>query len=230
MRNITRKITAPFLPKAVLVAYENGHNAYRLETREVLPDGTMGTAKCVSKEFAQALARTFSSEHADTPHGAMPRNLLYADTRATKKVFVWWNPPRKRTMIFTDRVTLEDGDYSVPGVIYMARGTDLFVYAFAGKAPTRRTRLLKGPFFNYYEDCRMCLGNSRRTFPKNGTWQQHLDAWETIFWNSANAHYISHPLTMDLCKALVRYKDEPFNTTVCRPAGLSLGELLDRLK
>ena len=34
----------------------------------------------------------------------------------------------------------------------------------------------------------------------------------------------------DLCTALDRFRDKPFNTTLCKPAGLSLGELLDSLK
>lgn len=226
MENITEQIRQPFMPEAMLVAYRNGNGEYYLESRPIMPDGTAGAAKSVSLEFMRAVAKTFTESHDKTPHGRMPRRLLYADARSGSQTFVWWTPPGRRTLTFTDGAGLPDGDYLMPGTVYRVKDGVLYVYAFKGGRPSEKSRLLMGPFYNYYEDCRMCLGNSRIRIPDDPTWEDVLLAWEGAFWNSANAHLISHPVTGNIVTELRKAMTQPFDVSKCRPTKVTLGDIL----
>lgn len=212
-------------PKAVLVAYE-GNGAYSLESHPVLEDGTVGAAKSVSVELMRKIAQSFDSGYGNKPRGVLPRRLLYADTRLDDSVLVWWTAPGPRMLTFKPEVGLPDGIYNMPGVIYRFHRS-LSVWAFAGKRPPLKAELYKGPFFNYYEDCRMCLGNSRISIPSEPTWDDVLNAYEGAFWNSLNAHLICDPMVKgaDIKKELRKAMKAPFDLSRCRKAGKSLSDI-----
>lgn len=227
MIELTDEIKNRQEPVAVLTVWRNESSGSRfLETSKVLKDGTLGVPKPVSRKFMENIARTFSREYGRTPHGAVPDNLLLADTRPGQERYVWWEPPGKRTQTFGSQIALEDGEYMFPGTVYSVTGDRLSVYAFAGSRPSPRKRLLYGPFFNYYTDGGICLGSARLPLPEDLTWRGLMDHWESLFWNSENSHLIENPVHGNLVTILKQYRDEPFNTTVLRRTKLHLGDLL----
>lgn len=231
-KNITEILDRKFKPVGALFIYcaEQSPNAdrYYIESRSVLKDGTFGAATPVSKKFITDMVHSFRVTEEKQPHGPMPSNMLLADARLGHECFIWWEPPMPRPQFFTNNIAIEDGNYMMPGVIYMATGDSLSVYAFRGKKPGPKTRLLYGPFFNYYANCSMCLGSARADWPNDITWQVIQEHWQKLFWASENSHLNHNPMKEgeNLVLALKAARDKPFDTSLLRPTDLTLQKLL----
>lgn len=228
MEDLTQQLENIKRPEAVLtVWHDRGAHRYFLETAPVLHDGSLGAPKPVSLKFIEGLADAFGTEHRSTPHGPLPGNLLVADTRIGKEKYVWWEPPGVRRQTFSESIGMEDGEYMMPGTVYLVEKKTLSVFAFSGRRPHPRCRLLKGPFFNYYSNGAVCLGNARAPLPEDLTWKAVMEHWETLFWNSENSHLIDNPVDGNLINILNTYRNEKeFNTAVLKPTGKHLSDLL----
>ncbi|MBQ7750309.1 MAG: PRTRC system protein B [Bacteroidales bacterium] len=213
MKDLTQALKETYTPKAVIVAYSSPSNRYYLESRPVNGNGAFGEAKPVSKRLIDGMVKTFSTSFAETPHGAMPSSMLYVDDRPGHKTFIWWNPPQKRNMSFVDGLSIEDGDYYVPGIVYVVRDRTLSVYAFKGSRPSAKRKLSRYPMFNVYDDCHVCLGNAKATKARDYTWSALTRYWETLFWGSTNSHLLgANPVKGNLVLALKESREKPFDT------------------
>lgn len=235
MTDLTEKTFTVTQPKAAIIVYEEqiripekapkstGNRS--LEVRPVRSDGTLGAGRPVSRKFICDLLKSFSAEDAQTPHGPMPDNVLYADYRPGREKFIWYTPPGKRMRYFQKELGLKDGDYCVPGCLYVASGGSLQVYAFAGRKPRGTTRLLWGPFFNQYDD-HVCLGNAKARTGEI-TWEGIQTYWESLFWNSIDSHMGSIRGTKEnLVLTIKKYRDSPFDCKELVPTKFRLNNLL----
>lgn len=238
-KDITTDLRIRYEPRCVLTIYErknksetyyprDEHPRFHLESRPVLKDGTTGAARPVTKALISKIAATFKAEGEHIPHGAMPENILYADARQGHEKYIWWTPPGVRTLFFSEGLGMADGPYHMPGTIYMVKGTTLYVYAFHGRKPAQRKRLLYGPFFNYSGSHTICLGNATAKLPDEPTWEDILRHWETLFWNSVNSHTTCNPMKEghNLTVALKDATDKPFDTTLLNESKDTLEDLL----
>ena len=135
MNQLTQEITSPMIPKAALIAYSQENKfrqEYFLELREIDDQGKMGEGIPVTYEFMNEIARNYSEVNNGTPYGTIPKNLLYCDTRKGSEKYVWFNPPGKRMMYFVKNLGIENAEYNLPGVIYVAKENKLDVYAYKG--------------------------------------------------------------------------------------------------
>lgn len=234
-QNVTDQINMVYTPKAALIVYVNdkpnpysSESKYYLETRPVKGDGSLGCAKPVSRKFIRQMVQTFRSEGERLPHGPLPANLLYANPALGRECYVWWNPPRKRKMYFTSNIPMTETEYNVPGTIYRVQGGALEVYCFKGRRPKPNDPLLYGPFYNYYNHGGICLGSAKLAWPANITWQDVIDHWERIFWDSENSHMMYNPCTEghNLNLVLKDAIDKPFDISLLRSAGKKVCSLL----
>lgn len=227
MKEFTDTLEDSFRPKAVIVAYESSHHKYYLESRGVDKRGMLAEGHPVSRKFIDGMVKTFSATFAETPHGAMPSAMLYVDDRPGYKTFIWYNKPQKRSMTFVKDLSLDDGIYNVPGIVYCVRGDKLSVYAFKGNSPLGKKKLSRYPMFNVYNDCSVCLGNARTSKPRNYTWEALMRYWETLFWGSTNSHLIgANPVKGNLVLALKESQDKPFDAKLLLPGRITLKELM----
>ena len=184
--DITEELEKGYEPAAALIAYRST-SGYYLETRPVLPGGRLGAAKSVSLKFLTDLASITTAREESQPHGPVPANLLYADFRTGVRTMVWWEPPQERMMYFDRGTGLKDGLYHMPGIIYKATAGGLYIWAFEGKKPSAKKRLITYPSFNQYADHRICLGDAKVNYPRDVTWQALEEHYRTLYWNSKNA-------------------------------------------
>lgn len=177
-----------YVPEMALIFYatddDTGNEAYYIETRRI-QDGRMGAGIPVSKQCMSELASSFSCELSVTPHGRIPGNMLYADSRPGHRKYIWYNPPRKRHMFFAKGLSIPNGQYHVPGIVYVASDEKLDVYAFKGDKPA--DKLYKAPFFNT-TDGRVCLGSSGIAYPANPSFEDVTAYWEKMFWLTEFTH------------------------------------------
>ena len=234
LQDITENISHTYTPVAALIAYQTNNYGgnYYLETRKVKPDGSLGAAKPVSREFLTKVCEQFRIEQNSQPHGPIPGTLLLADTRTGYERYVWYNPPRKRKQFFIKNITLPEAEYPMPGVVYEVSGGTLSVFAYKGNgAPKPKSKMLYGPFFNYYESGRICLGTAKAEIPRDLTWEALLRYWENLFWNSENSHMMHNPmkegknLVLTLKESL---ETDSFDTGTLLATRMTLEQLLKR--
>jgi hypothetical protein len=96
------------------------------------------TLKCITE-----LVESFSTGKSNIPHGKIPQNMLFSDTRKDQERYVWYNPPQKRMMFFSRNLNIEDREYHLPGIIYDTGSEHLDVYAFKEETPDLESKLYK---------------------------------------------------------------------------------------
>ena len=228
---LTNTIHATLCPRAVLIAYtyEGNNNKYFLERRSIDARGRMGEGHPVTVEFMNELVRNYSEAHSGTPHGRLPSNLLYADTRKGSERYVWYNPPGKRMMYFVGGLGIENAEYHLPGIIYEARGTRLDVYACKEDRPGMETALYAAPLFNVTGSS-VCLGSAWIEKPRELTYANLLEYWERKFWLTEFSHLGGHgnPTKSNLVLVTKAARDKPFDLKELKPLkNLKLKDILE---
>jgi PRTRC genetic system protein B len=176
------------VPEMALVVYKNDKTgsayieSHRINEKGRILAGRPLTLKCITE-----LVESFSIEQGTAPHGRIPENLLYSDTRKGHERYVWYNPPGKRMMFFSKSLNIQDGEYRLPGIIYDADGERLDVYAFTEEKPETESILYKTPLFNVTGE-KVCLGNAKINFPDNPTFSVYIEYWEKKFWLTEFSH------------------------------------------
>ena len=231
-----------FKPKSMLIMYESeGHPVPFLELRDIDDKGMPLAGRPVSRQFINDLIKSFSAEADETPCGPVPENLLYADNRPGQMKLIWYNPPRKRHLCFAADLQIPDGDYMMPGTIYETHGYDrLFIYAFTDDGrPTKDTVLYNMPMYNYYtDDHHLCLGSSKldmETVRKAAglsegdflTYDAVMKAWETLVWDSVNAHVGSEDTVKGILSNIIKDSKESFDNNCLVKTIYTLKSLYD---
>lgn len=60
------------------------------------------------------------NNHATVPSGRIPPNMLYADNRLGHQKYIWYNPPKKQYMFFSEGLNIKSQEYHIPGIVYEA--------------------------------------------------------------------------------------------------------------
>ena len=121
MNELTNKLQQVMVPKAALIAYEYRENRYGngmhyLELHPINDRGRMEAAMPVTYEFMDSLVESYTDDRRNVPHGKIPANMLWCDTRKGHERYIWYNPPGKRQMFFAGSLNIPDGIFHVPGV------------------------------------------------------------------------------------------------------------------
>ena len=101
MNELTNKLQQVMVPKAALIAYEYRENRYGngmhyLELHPINDRGRMEAAMPVTYEFMDSLVESYTDDRRNVPHGKIPANMLWCDTRKGHERYIWYNPPGKR--------------------------------------------------------------------------------------------------------------------------------------
>lgn len=144
-------------------------------------ESVIGAYEPVTMEFVQELARGLG---VDLPREVLPANVLCR----TQDVIVWWTPPGKEILFFSDSCPLADlsgESFPVPALVWRLELGDnrLYVRAFRGEdRPGTATTLYFAPFLNVYPQGLVCQGTMRR--PKVSTLAS-LQEWQDGFFAAA---------------------------------------------
>lgn len=229
MNTLTEQISTLLHPRAALIAYstESNSGGYFLELRPIGDDGKMGEAMPVTFDFMNDIARNYSEAHSGTPFGVVPHNLLYADTRKGSEKYIWYNAPCRRMMYFRASLGIENTEYNLPGILYIATDSTLEVYAYKGDKPDEQSDLFAAPYFNVTET-RVCLGSSKISKPSNPTYAELLTYWEKRFWLTEFTHLGGggNPTRSNLVLVTKAARNEPFNLEELKPMKKTLQNIL----
>lgn len=232
MNELTNLLQQVMIPKAALIAYEYKERNYSrghsfLELRPINKEGRMGAGAPVTYEFLDTLIESYTNGNSEIPHGRMPSNMLWCDTRRGHEKYIWYNPPQKRQMYFKKDLGISDGIFSVPGIIYIVSRDSLNIFSYKGKYPKEKTELYLAPFFNVTGSS-VCLGSS--TLKKTPTIDfNELQAyWEKRFWLSEFTHLggNKNPTRNNLVLVTENSRNHPFDYKELQSTGKHLKDIL----
>lgn len=226
---LTKQINTMLQPRAALIAYStDGGGTHFLELRSIDDEGVMSEGRPVTVEFINELIKGYSERHSSTPHGRIPSNMLWSDTRKGNEKYIWYNPPQKRMMFFKESLKIENAEYNLPGVIYEVGKECMSIYAYKDKEPTPETELYAAPFFNV-TGASVCLGSAKIDKPSNLTYDKLLEYWEKKFWLTEFSHLGAggNPTKSNLVLVTKAAKDAPFDFEELKPLNkLKLKDIL----
>lgn len=227
---LTDELLTGMVPQMALIAYKGEgkmNGQYYLEARRIRYDGTMGEGGPVTYQFMEEIAQNYTEAHTGTPHGAVPENLLLSDTRRGSEKYIWYNQPQKRTMYFKKSLGLENAEYHIPGVVYVAGAHSLSIYAYKDKKLTPDSQLYAGPFFNTTNGS-VCLGSIKLSKPANPTYAELMLYWEKRFWMTEFSHLggAGNPTKDNLVVVTKAAIDRPFDPDQLKSANKTLKNIL----
>lgn len=181
----------------------------------------------VTYEFMNALVESYSDERQNVPHGRLPSNMLWCDTRKGHEKYIWYNPPGKRQMFFKDSLNIKDGVFHLPGVVYIIENERMTIFAYKGRIPEEDTPLYLAPFFNVTRGS-VCLGSSTLEKPENMDFHALQEYWEKRFWLSEFSHLggQDNPTHSNLVLVTEQARDSPFNEDELKPLDKQLKDIL----
>jgi len=195
MKNITRCLQDIYQPKKALLLYEHHlENRYYMEAYDMDEYGGPTGARPLTIEEAANIATLLQASTESNRFlrltGLLPANVIYMDASASGCV-LWHTPPRRVQLFFKQELSIPCGKAWVPGLLWKADRDELYIYALPnGKRPNGKTPLYHAPFFNIYEDGRVCMGTVDTEITANLSLEAFMKAWENYFFNSYFSHVI----------------------------------------
>lgn len=192
MKDLTEKIADGYQPFKALLCYNNKQDFY-IESYDVDENGLLVNAHPLSIAESQSLADSLA-ESPELKSGFAvggelhPENLLLinADNNGT---LIWYTPAQKVGLFFRADLGITEGQAFVPPLLWQANRTELSLWALKSEErPNLETVLYHAPFFNMYENAKVCLGNVERNIPVKATMSEVMAIWERYFWESSFSH------------------------------------------
>ncbi len=237
MNIVTSEFGQFYLPKKAMLVYENNadQNDVRVESYDIDAKGRPVNAHPLTVNECKALAKALNTSRELRTgflhyKGVWPANLLYTDTE--QGFAVWYTPARQVELLFKKELTIPSGTAHVPPLVWKAYNHTLEVFALkSDERPTEKTPLLYAPFFNIYDDGRVCMGTVDIEIDEDASILDFMAQWETYFWKSYFCHSIqgNTPITgnlVSLWQELVADPQKPFPVDVLKPTNRNLNDLI----
>lgn len=224
-------------PKSALVFYENkGENSdVYVEHFDMDNNGTPVNAHPLTEREAKVLARALVTKKDKDKaflksKGILPTNILHINPNTDKGSVLWYTKAQRRQMYFVNGLEIPNGMAYTPPMIWYANKNSLTVFALASdRRPTEKTPLYCAPFFNIYEDGKVCMGTVNIDIKNSASIEEFTHAWEDYFFNSYFSHSLCGNLTrkniVNLWKDLIN-KDKSFPKEVLKKNNKTLKNLL----
>ncbi|MBD0724808.1 PRTRC system protein B [Flavobacterium sp. L1I52] len=238
MNDITQNFGTLYHPKSVLVFYETkGSNTdVYVEHFDMDKNGNPINAHPLTVKEANVLAKALNTEQEKNiallkPSGILPTNILHINPNPENGSVIWYTKAQQRQLYFVDSLQIPNGIAEVPPMLWKASKNSLSVFALANdRRPNEKTKLFHTPYFNIYEDGKVCMGTVSVDIKKSASVEEFVQAWEHYFFNSYFSHLLGNhnPIKgncINLWKDLINTA-KPFPKEVLKPNNKTLKNLL----
>lgn len=226
MNKLTKQLATELCAKMAIIVYgDDEHDSFYLERRNIT-NGKMGAGTPLTEECIRDIAELTLNSSRKELHGAIPPNMLYADGRKGYEKYVWFEKPQKKMHYFNKRLNIPNGELFTPSLLYAVSGNRLSLYAFIGEYPDGK--LYRAPYFNV-SDTYVCLGNSHLPEIQEMTYENIIQFWEKMFWQSEFTHILdTNPIKSNLSILSKRLMEtgEPFPKDELLPISLTLKNII----
>lgn len=237
MNDIAQNFGTLYYPKSALVFYETSgtETDTYVEHFDMDSNGNPINAHPLTVKEASVLAKALQTDEQKSkaflkPNGILPTNILHINP-GEKATVLWYTKAQQRKLYFVNSLGIPNGTAKVPPLVWFANKNNLAVFSLAtDRRPTERTPLHYAPFFNVYEDGRVCMGTVNIEIKNSASVEEFIQAWESYFFNSYFSHLLgSHSPIKGNCvnvwKDLIA-TDKPFPKEVLKENNRTLKNLL----
>lgn len=197
MKDITTTFGTLYSPIKAFVVYqkESTDKTIYVEAYDMDKKGYPINAHPLSLKESTQLANALDTSEELTrrflkPSGLLPKNVLYINTDHDGYA-IWYTPAQKVNLFFVDSLGITDGKASVPPLLWKASKNTLYIYAmYTETNVNEQTALYNAPFFNLYEDGRVCMGTVSVNIKTDCLLEEFMQEWEKYFFNSYFSHLI----------------------------------------
>jgi PRTRC genetic system protein B len=198
MKDLTHSFGHLFHPVKALLIYQKEHPGYQsdyyVETYDMDQAGCPVNGHPLTLRESSALAKALQAAETRTtgfltPKGLMPKHILYLNAGA-EGFAVWHTPPQRVKLLFTKSLGIASKEAAIPAMVWKAGRKSLQVFAVRATEMQPETTLCHAPFFNLYNDGRVCMGNVSLRIPKDCGLEQFMELWQGYFFNSYFSHLI----------------------------------------
>jgi PRTRC genetic system protein B len=200
MNGLTERLGELYMPHSALLIYKNNEkentNVY-VEAYDIGRYGNPINAHPLTVKESCELAKLLDvSEELSRsylkPVGLLPKNVLFINPERNGFA-IWHTPPQKTTLFFQGGLTLQDGEYQIPALVWKANKNTLWVFAVMGdELPELDTPLYDAPFFNIYQDGKVCMGTVDIDINENSSLETFMAQWHEYFFRSKFSHLIGN--------------------------------------
>ena len=198
MNDITDKFGTLYYPKSALVFYETigTETDMYVEHFDMDSNGTPVNAHPLTVKEAEILAKALQTDEERSkaflkPKGILPTNILHINPSENGSV-MWFTKSMKRQLYFTENLEISNGIAEVPAMLWLANKRSLAVFALtSNRRPTEKTKLYHAPFFNVYENGKVCMGTVDVNIQKSASVEEFTEKWENYFFNSYFSHLMN---------------------------------------
>lgn len=236
--DITESFGTLYHPKSALVFYETkgADSDVYVEHFDMDNNGTPVNAHPLTEREAKVLARALVTEKDKEQaflksNGILGSNILHINPNKEKGAVLWHSKAQKRQLYFVENLDIPNGIAYVPPMIWYANKNSLAVYALVSdRRPTEKTPLYCAPFFNIYQDGKVCMGSVNINIKNSASIEEFTLAWEDYFFNSYFSHLLGNnsPIQgncVNLWKELIQ-TGKPFPKELLKKNNKTLKNLL----
>ena len=237
LNDITENFGTLYYPKSALVYYETkGTNSdVYVEHFDMDRNGNPINAHPLTVKEANVLAKSLQTDEEIKkaflkPKGILPTNILQINP-SEKGTVLWYTKAQHRQLYFVDGLGIPSGKAQVPPMLWFANKNSLSVFALSSdRRPTEKTLLHYAPFFNVYENGKVCMGTVDVNIQHSASLEEFTEKWEEYFFNSYFSHLMNehNPINencVNLWKNLID-TEKPFPKEVLKSANRTLKTLL----
>lgn len=186
-RRLTNTILSP--QQAIIIFHDKTKTDFYLESRKiknVKGSYTLMEATPLSESTLKALAQSYIKQSGVNMEfgGIISSHLLYTLNKPGMNVVMWYRAAMKRHLNFSSQLNIHGNSFvNIPATLYMVVNSNLYIYALmTDDRPDAKTKLYKAPFYNIYEDGRVCLGTAKVGKVKEKTFDQEAERFEKAFY------------------------------------------------
>ena len=210
VNDITENFGTLYHPKSALVFYQTkGTNTdMYVEHFDMDKNGNPVNAHPLTVNEAKILAKALHTDKEKDraflkPKGILPTNILHINP-SEKGTVLWYTKAQEQQLYFVSSLDIPNGKAYVPSMLWYASKNSLTVFALASdRRPTKNTPLYYAPFFNIYEDGKVCMGTVSIDIKNSASVEEFTTAWEDYFFNSYFSHLLgNHSLIKGNCVSL----------------------------
>jgi PRTRC genetic system protein B len=196
MKAISKMFGDIFMPQKALLIYRNMNDnaSVYVEAYDLDEAGKPINAHPLSIDECTNLAEALDSTDALKKDflistGLLPEQILKVNP--TQGYAIWYTPPKEVDLLFKKELAIPCGKAKIPGMVWKADKNKLQVFTFKGtRRPSLKTTLYHAPFFNIYQDARVCMGTVDIALENCNCLEDFIGQWEDYFFNSYFSHVI----------------------------------------
>lgn len=199
MKDITQQFGTLYNPVKAFVVYQknSAEKSIYVEAYDMDKNGCPINAHPLSLKGSTQLASALDTSEELTrkflkPSGLLPKNVLHLNPEHDGSA-IWYTPAQKVSLFFVESLAIPNAEAFVPPLLWKASKNTLYIYAMvADKIINEQTALYHAPFFNLYNDGRVCMGTVKVDIKADCHLQDFMQSWEQYFFKSFFSHLIGN--------------------------------------